>query len=75
MLFVLSSRSSVLAHPLAPDEAMNHVEGLIRKLHIRALSDAEGFRAIYREVAREVPARGNMVPDIHTWRLSYDSMG
>jgi hypothetical protein len=75
MLIVLLSHSSVFAHLLAADEAMNHVEVLIRKLHIRALSDEERFRAIYREVAREVPACGNMVPDIHTWRLFCDSMG
>ena len=56
MLFVLSSHSSVFAHPLAPDEAMSNVEALIRLPHIRVLSEEEGYWEIYREIARDVPA-------------------
>jgi len=61
----ISTHSSVFAHPLAPDEAMNNVEALIRLPHIRVLTEEQGFWETYREIVRDVPARGNMVPDAH----------
>jgi predicted nucleic acid-binding protein len=32
---------------------------------VRLLSEEEGFWEVYREVAGEVPVRGNLVPDAH----------
>lgn len=61
----ISTHSSVFAHPLTPDEAMNNVEALIRLPHVRVLTEEEGFWETYREIVRDVPARGNMVPDAH----------
>ena len=56
---------AILANPLSPDRAMDNVEALVRLSHVRLLSEEEGFWEIYREVAREVPVRGNLVPDAH----------
>jgi toxin-antitoxin system PIN domain toxin len=61
----ISTHSSVFAHPLAPEEAMNNVEALLRLPHVRVLAEEEGFWDHYREIAGEVPARGNTVPDVH----------
>lgn len=51
--------------PLAPESAMKNVENLLRLPHVRTLAEDEGFWAVYQEVAGEVPARGNLVPDAH----------
>ena len=61
----ISTHSSVFARPLTPDEAMNNVEALLRLPHLRTITEDEGFWGIYREVTRDIPARGNIVSDIH----------
>lgn len=33
--------------------------------HVRLIAEEEGFWHVYREVAASVPARGNLVPDVH----------
>lgn len=33
--------------------------------HCRVLAEEEGFWDVYREVVREVPTKGNLVPDAH----------
>jgi hypothetical protein len=32
---------------------------------VRTLSEGDGFWNVYREVARMLPVRGNLVPDAH----------
>jgi hypothetical protein len=55
----------ILSNPLPPERAMDNVEALTRLPHVRLLAEEEGFWEVYREVAREVPVRGNLVPDAH----------
>jgi hypothetical protein len=55
----------ILSTPLPPERAMDNVEALTRLPHVRLLAEEEGFWDVYREVAREVPVRGNLVPDAH----------
>jgi len=61
----LSTHSSIFSHPLSPEEAMRNVESLLRLPHVRVLAEEEGFWDLYREVARSLPVRGNLVPDAH----------
>jgi len=61
----ISTHSSVFARPLTPDEAMNNVEALLRLPHLRVITEEEGFWKVYREITRDVPARGNLVSDAH----------
>ena len=56
---------AILANPLSPERAMDNVEALVRLPHVRLLSEEDGFWDIYRELARAVPVRGNLVPDAH----------
>ncbi len=59
------THSGILAHPLAPDRAMENIEALLRLPHVRLLAEEEGFWEVYREVTSGVPVRGNLVPDAH----------
>ena len=59
------THSAILANPLFPERAMDNVEALVRVPHVRLLAAEEGFWDIYRELARAVPVRGNLVPDAH----------
>lgn len=61
----IATHPSVFAHPLTPAEAASNIETLIRLPHVRLLSEEEGFWEIYRNVAAQVAARGNLVPDTH----------
>jgi toxin-antitoxin system PIN domain toxin len=61
----ISTHGSVFAHPLTPVEAASNVDALIQLPHVRVLAEEEGFWEVYREITRDVPARGNMVPDAH----------
>ena len=56
---------AILANPLSPERAMDNVEALVRLPHVRLLSEEDGFWDVYRELARAVPVRGNLVPDAH----------
>ena len=56
---------AILANPLSPERAMDNVEALVRLPHVRLLAEEEGFWEIYRELARAVPVRGNLVPNAH----------
>lgn len=55
----------IFAAPLSPGEAMANVDRLLGRPNVRVLSEAEGFWHIYREVAKDTPIRGNLVPDAH----------
>lgn len=48
---------------LSRADAARNVEALLGRPHVPALSEAEGFREVYRRVADAVPLRGKLVPD------------
>lgn len=56
---------AIFQQPLSPEEAVQNVEGLIALPHTRILAEEEGFWDVYRETTRDVPTRGNLVPDAH----------
>lgn len=61
----LSTHPSVFTHPLSPEEASTNVERLLRLPHVQSPGEQEGFLDVYRAVASDVDARGNLVPDAH----------
>ena len=61
----IATHPAIFENPLSPDEASRNVETLLRLPHVRMLAEGEGFGALYRDVTRAVPARGNGVPDAH----------
>lgn len=56
---------SVFRRPLSPDEAMSNIDGLLARQQVRVLGEEDGFWKVYRDVAKAVPPRGNLVPDAH----------
>jgi len=61
----MATHPAIFERPLSPSEAMRNVDALLGLPHVRALFEQEGFWEIYRGIAKTIPARGNMVPDIH----------
>lgn len=61
----ISTHSRIFAKPLSPASAMRNVETLLGLPQVRVLSEGERFWDCYREVSRELPVRGNLVPDAH----------
>jgi len=61
----IATHGAIFARPLSPEEAMSNIDALLRLPQVRVLSEDEGFWEVYREVAAEVPACGNRVPDAH----------
>ena len=61
----ISTHPAIFANPLKPEEAAHNAEMLLRLPHVRTLAEEDGFWDLYREVARDMPTRGNDVPDAH----------
>ena len=61
----MATHPAIFSRPLAHEEAARNVEALLAVPHCRAIGEEEGFWNRYREVTREVPTRGNLVPDAH----------
>lgn len=58
------THASILPRPLAPAAALANVDGLVRRPHVRAPGEADGFLTAYRATADQ-NTRGNAVPDAH----------
>ena len=61
----MATHPSIFNRPLTHEEAARNVEALLALPHCRVLAEEEGFWSVYREVSREVPTKGNLVPDAH----------
>lgn len=61
----IATHPRIFAHPLLPEEATRNAQALLSAPHARVLAEEEGFWDTYRETIREVPTRGNQVPDAH----------
>lgn len=61
----IATHPSIFGAPLTPAEAMLNVERLARLPHVRWLSEEPGFLDVYRDVTKQFPVRGNLVPDAH----------
>jgi toxin-antitoxin system PIN domain toxin len=61
----VSTHPSVFERPLPPEEATANVERLLRLPHVQSPAEQERFWEIYRGVADDADARGNLVSDAH----------
>ena len=61
----MATHPQIFAVPLSPAEAQGNIDRLLAMPHVRCVSEAEGFWSLYTQIAQEVPARGNLVPDAH----------
>ena len=61
----IATHPAIFEAPLSPAEAMNNVEGLLRRPHVRTLGEDERFWEVYREITQGMVVRGNLVPDAH----------
>ena len=61
----ISTHAAIFESPLTPEEATANLDALLGLPHVRMLAEEEGFWDVYREVTRDVVARGNLVPDAH----------
>lgn len=61
----MATHPAVFDRPLTHEDALRNVERLLSLPHVRVLSEGEGFLEIYRDTVRNVPTRGNLVPDAH----------
>jgi toxin-antitoxin system PIN domain toxin len=58
------SHPAILAKPLSPREATANAEALLRRPHVRAPGEADGFWELFRATSGD-QARGNDVRDAH----------
>lgn len=61
----MATHPAIFDRPLTHEEAARNVEALLATPSCRVLAEDEGFWDIYREVTKDVPTRGNLVPDAH----------
>jgi uncharacterized protein len=61
----MATHPTIFARPLTHDEAARNIEALMATAHCRIIREEDGFWDEYRELAREIPTRGNLVPDAH----------
>ncbi len=61
----MATHPSIFSRPLTHAEAARNVEALLAVPHCRVVAEEEGFWNVYRDVTREVPTKGNLVPDAH----------
>jgi hypothetical protein len=58
------THAAILPKPLSAREAAANADTLIRRPHVRAPGEADGFWDLFRTTSRD-QARGNDVPDAH----------
>lgn len=61
----ISTHSSVFTMPLAVDQALDNLQALITRPHVRTPGEDEGFWAALRSAVSDGSARGNLVTDAH----------
>ena len=66
----LVTHPRLFERPLAPRAALGNVAALMGLPRCRVVSEPDQFLEVYRDVAVEVAARGNLVPDAHVAALA-----
>ncbi len=61
----IATHPAIFDKPLAPQQAMQNVDALLGAPHARFLAEEDSFWETYRDTTRNVPTRGNLVPDAH----------
>jgi toxin-antitoxin system PIN domain toxin len=60
----IATHSAIFPEPLAPEQAVAAITGLLDRPNVRAPAEDEGFWELYRSTA-DSQTRGNHVPDAH----------
>ena len=66
----LATHPRLFARPLSPQDAVDNIAALLSLPRCRVVSEPEHFLEVYRDIAVEVAARGNLVPDAHVAALA-----
>jgi toxin-antitoxin system PIN domain toxin len=61
----MATHPRIFAVPLSPAEAQGNIDRLLALPHVRCVGETDDFWKAYTEAGRDVPARGNLVPDAH----------
>ena len=61
----MATHPTIFGRPLSPAEASQNIQALLALPHCRVVGEEEGFWEVYQSVTKDVPARGNLVPDAH----------
>ena len=69
----LATHPAVFERPLSPEEAAANVEALLALPHVQSPGEKERFWEVYRRVADDAGARGNLVPDAHLVSLMLEN--
>lgn len=68
----LSTKGAVFARPLAPDEALDVVDGWLAQSVVTIVAPGRRHAAVLRELLAEVGAGGNLVTDAHLAALAIE---
>lgn len=66
----IATHPRIFKRPVTPRKAIDNVGALLRLPRCRVVTEPKNFLATYREVAIDVVARGNLVPDAHVAALA-----
>jgi uncharacterized protein len=61
----IMTHPAILRVPLGRPATQANITDLLALPHLRIVGELDGFWSVYRSVADEVGARGNLVPDTH----------
>jgi uncharacterized protein len=61
----MATHPSIFDRPLSHEDAARNVEALLATPSCRTIAEEDGFWDVYREVTKDVPTKGNLVPDAH----------
>jgi toxin-antitoxin system PIN domain toxin len=61
----MATHPAIFSRPLSPTEAGQNIQALLALPHCRAIAEEEGFWEVFQDITKDVPVRGNLVPDAH----------
>jgi uncharacterized protein len=61
----IATHPAIFEKPLPPADAVANIERLLALPHVQTAGEQDRFWPVYRRVAEEAAARGNLVPDAH----------
>jgi len=69
----IATHPAIFGHPLSAGEAMENIEMLLSRPHVRAPGEQPEFWRHFRSVADDSAPTGNLVPDAHLVALMLEN--
>lgn len=69
----IATHPSIFETPLPPADALANIAALLALPHVQTAGEQDRFWSVYRSVASEADARGNLVPDAHLVALMVEN--